>query len=91
MYYAFSRIPLDFRVPALQGLEEAISVMKVGDVYDVTIPGNLAFGAKGRRASAGKPSIPPNATVSYTIELTTIPGKEEELLEAIDDKELGVN
>lgn len=62
--------------------------MKVGDVYDLTIPGDLAFGAKGRRASAGKPSIPPNATVNYTLELTTIPGKERELLEDIDDADI---
>ncbi|CAN8074976.1 unnamed protein product [Agarophyton chilense] len=74
----------------LQGLEEALMKMKVGDVYDLTIPGELAFGVKGRRASAGKPSIPPNATVSYTLELTTIPGKEQELLESVDSDELGV-
>lgn len=59
--------------------------MKVGDVYDLTIPGDLAFGSKGRRATAGKPSIPPNATLNYTLELTTIPGKEKELLETLDD------
>lgn len=59
--------------------------MKVGDIYDLTIPGDLAFGSKGRRASAGKPSIPPNATVNYTLELTTIPGREEELLESSED------
>lgn len=61
--------------------------MKVGDVYDLKIPGDLAFGSKGRRASAGKPSIPPNATLNYTLELTTIPGKEKELLETFDDVE----
>lgn len=71
----------------LQGLEEAVLLMKVGDVYDLKIPGDLAFGAKGRRASAGKASIPPNATVNYTLELTTIPGRETELLEILDDVE----
>lgn len=63
--------------------------MRVGDVYDLDIPGPLAFGTKGRRASAGKPSIPGNATISYTIELTTIPGKEEELLERLDASDIG--
>lgn len=63
-------------------------LMKVGDIYDLTLPGDLAFGTKGRRASAGKPSIPPNATVTYTLELTTIPGKESELLESLDDAEI---
>lgn len=56
-------------------------------MYDLKIPGDLAFGSKGRRASAGKPSIPPNATLNYTLELTTIPGKEKELLETFDDVE----
>lgn len=55
--------------------------MKVGDVYDITLSGDLAFGKKGRRASPGKPTIPPDATVFYTLELSTIPGKEIELLE----------
>lgn len=63
--------------------------MRVGEVVDVVLPGNKAFGEKGRRASAGKPSIPPNATIAYTIELTTIPGKEEELLEGLEDSEIG--
>lgn len=62
--------------------------MKVGDVVEVVLPGDKAFGQKGRRASAGKPSIPPNASISYTIELTTIPGKEDELLQGIDDAEI---
>lgn len=57
-------------------------LMRVGDVFDLTLPGDLAFGPKGRRASPGKPTIPPNATVNYTVELSTIPGKEVELLES---------
>lgn len=63
--------------------------MRVGDVVEVVLPGELAFGAKGRRASAGVPAIPPNATVNYKIELSTIPGKEEELLEGLADSEIG--
>ncbi|CDF41143.1 unnamed protein product [Chondrus crispus] len=62
--------------------------MKVGDVFDLTLPPELAFGAKGRRASAGKPAIPPNATINYTLELSTIPGKERELLEDIEDADI---
>lgn len=61
--------------------------MRVGDIYELTIPGQLAFGSKGRRASAGKPSIPPNATVNYTLELTTIPGKDRELIEVVPEDE----
>lgn len=58
--------------------------MHVGDVYDLSLPSTLAFGKKGRRASAGKPSIPPDANVDYTLELSAIPGKEAELLETVD-------
>ena len=55
--------------------------MHVGDVFELKIPGDLAFGKKGRRASAGKPSIPPNATVDYELALVELPGKQLELLE----------
>lgn len=58
--------------------------MHVGDVYDLSLPSTLAFGKKGRRASAGKASIPPDASVDFTLELASIPGREEELLEALD-------
>jgi peptidylprolyl isomerase len=55
--------------------------MRVGDVYDLMVPADLAFGAKGRRASAGKPSIPPGAVIDFTLMIASLPGKEEELLE----------
>lgn len=38
--------------------------MSVGDIYELSIPPALAFGTKGRRASAGKPSIPAGAYVT---------------------------
>lgn len=63
--------------------------MKVGQVVEAIIPAEKAFGLKGRRASPGKPSIAPNATVFYTIELTTIPGKDIELLENLSESEIG--
>ncbi len=58
-------------------------MMHVGDVFDLTLPSSLAFGKKGRRASAGKASIPPDAEVIYTLELSSIPGKEDELIEVV--------
>lgn len=58
--------------------------MRVGDVYDLKLPAELAFGKKGRRASAGKASIPPGAEINFTLELSSIPGKEDELLELVD-------
>lgn len=66
-----------------QGIDEAVQLMHVGDVYDLTLPPSLAFGKKGRRASAGKPSIPPDAQIDFTLELSSIPGKEDELLEVV--------
>ena len=47
--------------------------------------GNLAFGKKGRPASAGKPRIPSDATIVFEVEVVGLPGKEEELIELIGD------
>lgn len=67
-----------------QGIDEAVQLMRVGDVYDLKLPPELAFGKKGRRASAGKAAIPPGAEINFTLELSSIPGKEDELLELVD-------
>jgi hypothetical protein len=45
--------------------------------------GNLAFGKKGRPASAGKPRIPADATITFDVEIVGLPGREEELIEII--------
>lgn len=60
-------------------------MMRVGDRWVLTIPGNLAFGPKGRPASAGKPRIPSNAEIIFDIEMVGLPGKEPELIELIGD------
>ena len=70
----------------LKGIEEVIPMMRVGDRWTVTIPGDLAFGKKGRPASAGKPRIPADATIVYDIEMVGLPGKEPELIELIGDE-----
>ena len=49
------------------------------------LQGNLAFGAKGRPASAGKPRIPGNAEIVFDVEMVGLPGKEPELIELIGD------
>jgi len=69
----------------LKGIEEVIPLMRVGDRFVVTIPSDLAFGKKGRPASAGKPRIPGDATIVYEIEMVGLPGKEPELIELIGD------
>jgi len=69
----------------LQGVEETLPLMRVGDRWKLTIPGNLAFGQKGRPASAGKPRIPGDATIIFEVEIVGLPGKEQELIELIGD------
>ena len=59
--------------------------MESGARWKLTIPPELAFGVAGRGASPGKPRIPPGATVEYILELTGIPGKEEDLIDIIGD------
>eukprot|EP00611_Tribonema_gayanum_P014548 TRINITY_DN2596_c0_g1_i1.p1 TRINITY_DN2596_c0_g1~~TRINITY_DN2596_c0_g1_i1.p1 ORF type:complete len:224 (+),score=65.77 TRINITY_DN2596_c0_g1_i1:67-672(+) len=69
----------------VKGLDEAMVMMRIGDRWELTIPGALGFGEKGRSPSPGKPRIPPNATLVYEMELTALPGKEGELFEALED------
>mmetsp|Transcript_52602 Transcript_52602/g.111718 ORF Transcript_52602/g.111718 Transcript_52602/m.111718 type:complete len:193 (-) Transcript_52602:223-801(-) len=69
----------------IKGVEEVLPMMRVGDRWVLTIPGNLAFGPKGRPASAGKPRIPANAEIVFDVEMVGLPGKEQELIELIGD------
>ena len=66
-------------VPAI---EEAILMMSSGDVYELTVPPALGFGPKGRSSSPGKPRIPGDAILKFTVALDAVPGKDEEILEA---------
>lgn len=49
------------------------------------LQGTLAFGSGGRPASAGKPRIPADATITFDVEMVGLPGKEPELIELIGD------
>lgn len=49
----------------------------------VNLQGELAFGQQGRKASAGKPRIPPNAEIIFEVEIVGLPGKEPELIDLI--------
>lgn len=49
------------------------------------LQGELAFGKDGRPASPGKPRIPPNAVITFDLEMVGLPGKEPELIELIGD------
>jgi len=69
----------------LKGVESTLPLMTLGDRWKLTIPGELAFGPKGRPASAGKPRIPGNAEVIFDVEIVGLPGKEPELIDLIGD------
>lgn len=69
----------------LKGVESTLPSMRLGDRWKLTIPGELAFGAKGRPASAGKPRIPGNAEIVFEVEVVGLPGKETELIDLIGD------
>ena len=55
-------MPLEHLVPAWQ---EAIPLMRPGDVWILTVPPKLGYGAEG----AGGGQIPPNAVLIFKVEL----------------------
>lgn len=59
--------------------------MRLGDRWELTIPSNMAFGPKGRPASAGKPRIPGDQTITFDVEMVGLPGREPELIDLIGD------
>ena len=47
-------------------------MMRTGDKWQLTVPGSLGFGEKGRSASPGKPRIPGNAELDFILELVGV-------------------
>jgi peptidylprolyl isomerase len=61
------------------------STLSLTAVTSCYLQGDLAFGKKGRPASAGKPRIPSDVVVVFEVEMVGLPGKEPELIELIGD------
>ncbi len=59
--------PSDRLIP---GWVEILPMMSVGDKWEIVIPSDLAYGARGAGAS-----IPPNATLIFTLELLDVADK----------------
>jgi len=63
----FGQKPAKFIVRnSIKGWQEALLLMKEGDMWELYIPPSLAFGSKGTA------KVPPNETVIYTFELIKI-------------------
>ncbi|CAM9309422.1 unnamed protein product, partial [Discosporangium mesarthrocarpum] len=71
----------------VKGVEEAITMMHLGDKWEITCPSELGFGNKGRPPSPGRPRIPPGAELTYLVEVVSLPGKEQELFDLVGDEE----
>lgn len=52
----------------VRGWQEALPMMRVGEQWELAIPGNLGYGLRGQLDGG----IPPNATLLFTIELLGI-------------------
>jgi len=68
----------------LQGLDLTIVLMELGEVAEIKVNPRFAYGIRGNEL------IPPNATITYTVELKAIEDEPEiETLSINQRRELG--
>ena len=71
----------------IQGWDQALAGRRLGEVLDLTIPSELAYGSAG-----APPSIPPNAPLRFRVELVgSIPAGESEPVYPSYYSELGLS
>ena len=60
----------------IPGFIALIRLMRVGDRWEFTIPGYLAYGREGKRFTPGDPTmkrdVPPDATLIFDVELVSV-------------------
>jgi len=62
-------LPAQMKVTeVIPGWTEALSLMREGDQWQIVIPANLAYGARG----AGNGAIPPNQTLIFDLTLVAV-------------------
>lgn len=81
--------PLSFVVGSEEvvlGLDEGVAGMRVGERRKLTVPSRLGYGALGTYSEdqKGKPLVPPNATLTYEVELTEVTPKKSDAAKAPD-------
>lgn len=60
-----------------KGFDEALGTLKEGETARFIVPGDMAFGERGRRSMSGEELVAPYATVIYDVEVLDVSTKAE--------------
>jgi len=80
--------PLSFRIgggAVVQGFDLAVRSMCLGEKSHVKINSELAYGEEGNPARGMMPEIPPNADISFELELVSV-GADESKMKAAKER-----
>lgn len=76
-------LPAQFKASALiPGWTEALELMREGDHWQVVIPAQLAYGARG----AGEGAIPPNQVLVFDLQLVAVTTPKEQPKDPSEDE-----